>query len=73
MVLQINQLKDFMLNTDSDFSNYFVLTLLADLFETSGSDDQNLIAEKIIQGLEKHDLLSCNEVDYEIRNDDIAA
>ena len=47
----------------SDFDELFVLTVLADLFDSSGSDDPEYVAQKIIEGLEENNMLKtqCNE------------
>ena len=54
----------------SDFDELFVLTVLADLFDPSGSDDPNHVAQKILEGLEKNQLINNN---YEEDNDLLAA
>ena len=38
----------------SDYDDYFVATLLADLFDPSGSDDMDFVAKKIVNGLEEY-------------------
>ena len=40
-----------MIKKASDFDVYFVATLLADLFDPSGSDDMDFVAKKIVNGL----------------------
>ncbi len=52
-------------NTNDDLSEYLLITALADLFETSGSEDVSFIADKITEGLEKYGLLSCKEEEEE--------
>ena len=49
----------------SDFDELFVLTVLADLFDPSGSDDPEYVAQKIIEGLEENNIIQtqCNEND----------
>ena len=49
----------------SDFDELFVLTVLADLFDPSGSDDPEYVAQKIIVGLEENNIIQthCNEND----------
>ena len=49
----------------SDFDELFVLTVLADLFDPSGSDDPEYVSQKIIEGLEENNIIQtqCNEND----------
>ena len=35
----------------SDFDEFFVATVLADLFDSTGSDDPDFVAQKIVDGL----------------------
>ena len=61
-----------MKKADSDFDEYLLITILADLFDDTDSIDIDLLANKITNGLEKNDLLTLeDENDYII--DDIAA
>ena len=41
----------------SDFDEFFIATVLADLFDSSCSEDPDFVAQKIIDGLEENDLL----------------
>ena len=52
-----------MKNKTSAFDEFFVATLLADLFDSTGSDDPDLIAQKIIDGLKENGLLHHEELD----------
>ena len=54
----------------SDFDELFVLTVLADLFDPSGSDDTEYVTQKILEGLEKNKLI--NNI-YEEENEPLAA
>lgn len=57
-----------MISKASDFDDFFVATLLADLFDPSGSDDIDFVAKKIINGLEEYGI-----IDYKnIEDEDIA-
>ena len=57
-----------MIKKASDFVDYFVATLLADLFDPSGSDDIDFVAKKIVNGLEEYSI-----IDYKnIEDEDIA-
>ena len=47
----------------SDFDEFFVATVLADLFESTGSDDPDFVAKKIIDGLKENGLLHHEELD----------
>ncbi len=44
-------------NKPSDLNDFFVTTILADLFDPAGSDDLDVIAQKIVDGLEENGLL----------------
>ncbi len=41
----------------SDFDELFVLTVLADLFDPSGSDDPEYVAQRIIEGLQENNII----------------
>ena len=41
----------------SEFDELFVLNVLADLFDPSGSDDPEYVAQKIIEGLEENNII----------------
>ena len=43
-----------MIKKTSDFDDYFVAILLADLFDPSGSDNIDFVAKKIVNGLEEY-------------------
>ena len=38
----------------SDFDEFFVATVLADLFDSTGSDDPDFVAQKIVDGLKEN-------------------
>ena len=52
-----------MIRKASDFDDFFVATLLADLFDPSGSDDIDFVAKKIINGLEEYGILDYKNID----------
>ena len=57
-----------MIKKSSDFDDYFVATLLADLFDPSGSDDIDFVAKIFVNGLEEYSI-----IDYKnIEDEDIA-
>ena len=54
-----------MIRKASDFDEFFVAALLADLFDPSGSDDLEVVAKKIINGLEEYGILDYKNIDDE--------
>ena len=46
-----------MMKKASDFDEFFVATVLADLFDSTGSDDPDFVAQKIVEGLKENGLL----------------
>ena len=46
-----------MLKIDKELKDYLRISLLADLFEPTGSDDIQKISDSILKGLGKYDLL----------------
>ncbi len=54
----------------SDFDDFFLATVLADIFEPTGSKDLDLVSQKVTDGLSKHVILD-NE-DFE-KGESIAA
>ncbi len=53
----------------TDFDEFFVATVLADLFDSTGSDDQDFVAQKIVEGLIENGLLKHEKLD----NDELLA
>ena len=47
----------------SDFDEFFVATVLADLFDSTGSDDPDFVSQKIVDGLNENGLLHHEEFD----------
>ena len=62
----------FMYRIDKDLKDYLRLSLLADLFETNDSDNSQIIADAILKGLEKYDILD-DSMYAEIENIDYKA
>ena len=54
----------------SDFDDFLIATILADLFDPSGSDDLNFVSKKIVNGLIENGVIK-NE--YFTDEEDIAA
>ena len=54
----------------SDFDDFLIATVLADLFDPSGSDDLEFLSKKIVDGLIDNGLIKNN--DFE-NKEDIAA
>ena len=52
-----------MKKTSSDFDEFFVATVLADLFDSTGSDDPDFVAQKIVEGMKENGLLHHEEFD----------
>jgi len=58
----------------SDFDDFFVATLLADLFDTSGSDDVDFVAKKIVNGLEEYGIIDYKHTaDEDISDEELIA
>jgi len=53
----------------SDFDEILAATLLADLFDPTGSDDPDYVANKILDGLKNNGLLDQEDLD----NDELMA
>ena len=47
-----------MANKASDFDEFIITTVLADLFDSTGSDDPDFVAQKIVTGLGENGLLN---------------
>ena len=59
-----------MLKKASDFDEFLVTMILADIFDPSGSDDFDFISRKIVDGLDVHGMIKRNDFDNE---EDLAA
>ena len=54
----------------SSFDEFLVATILADIFDPSGSDDIDLVSRKIIDGLDSYGMIKTYDFDNE---EDLAA
>ena len=54
-----------MVKKASSFDEFLVATLLADLFDPSGSDDFDFVSRKIVEGLDAHGMIKNHEFDEE--------
>jgi hypothetical protein len=54
-----------MVKTDSSFNDYLVATILADLFDPSGSDDIDFVSKKIVDGLDNYGFIKSYDFDEE--------
>ena len=54
-----------MVKKASDFDEFLVATILADIFDQSGSDDFNFVTRKIIDGLEANGIIKSHDLDKE--------
>ena len=54
----------------SNFDEFLVATILADIFDPSGSDDIDLVSRKITDGLDSYGMIKCYDFDNE---EDMAA
>ena len=59
-----------MVKRASNFDDFLVATILADLFDPSGSDDMEYISKKIVNGLDSCGMIKSHDFDKE---EDIAA
>ena len=56
-----------MVKKASDFDDFLVLTILADIFDPSGSDDIDYVSRKIVEGLDANGIIKSHELDDEER------
>ena len=54
-----------MVKKASDFDDFLVATILADIFDPSGSDDIDYVSRKIVDGLNSHGIIKDHDFDYE--------
>ena len=54
-----------MVKKASDFDDFLVATILADIFEPSGSDDIDYVSRKIVDGLDAQGMIIKNDFDNE--------
>lgn len=54
-----------MVKNTSDFDDFLVATILADIFDPSGSDDIDYVSRKIVDGLNSHGIIKGRDFDNE--------
>ena len=59
-----------MVKKTSNFDDFLVATILADIFDPSGSDDMDYVSKKIVDGLDSCGMIKSHDFDNE---EDIAA
>ncbi len=59
-----------MVKKASDFDDFLVATILADIFDPSGSDDIDFVSRKIVDGLDAYGMIKSNDFN---NKEDLAA
>ncbi len=59
-----------MVKKASDFDDFLVATILADIFDPSGSDDIDFVSRKIVDGLDAYGMIKSNDCN---NKEDLAA
>ena len=59
-----------MVKKTSNFDDFLVTTILADIFDPSGSDDMDYVSKKIVDGLDSCGMIKSHDFDNE---EDMAA
>ena len=59
-----------MVKKASDFDDFLVATILADIFDPSGTDDFDFVSKKVVDGLEFYGMIKSHDFPYE---EDVAA
>ena len=54
-----------MIKLTSDFDEFLVTTIMADIFDPSGSDDFDFVSRKIFDGLDYHGIIKSHDSDNE--------
>ena len=54
-----------MVKKSYSFDEFIVATILADVFDTSGSDDINFVSRKIVDGLNAYGIFKSHDSDNE--------
>ena len=54
-----------MIKKTSNFDDFLVATILADIFDPSGSDDMDYVSKKIVEGLDSCGMIKSHEFDNE--------
>ena len=60
-----------MVRKASDFDDFLVATILADIFDPSGSDDIDFVSRKIVEGLDAYGMIK--RYDFEEQEEGLAA
>ena len=59
-----------MVKKASDFDDFLVATILADIFDPSGSDDIDFVSRKIVDGLDAYGMIKSDDFN---NKEDLAA
>ena len=59
-----------MVKKSSSFNEFLVATILADIFDPSGSDDIDFVSRKIVDGLDAYGMIKSNDFN---NKEDLAA
>ena len=59
-----------MVKKTSNFDDFLIATILADIFDPSGSDDMDYVSKKIVNGLDSCGMIKSHDFDNE---EDMAA
>ena len=59
-----------MIKKTSNFDDFLVATILADIFDPSGSDDMDYVSKKIVDGLDSCGMIKSHDFD---NKEDMAA
>ena len=54
-----------MVKKTSNFDDFLVATILADIFDPSGSDDMDYVSKKIVDGLDSLGMIKSHDFDNE--------
>ena len=54
-----------MVKKSSNLDEFLVATILADIFDPSGSDDFDFVSRKIVDGLDAHGMIKSDDYDNE--------
>ena len=54
-----------MIKKSSNLDEFLVATILADIFDPSGSDDFDFVSRKIVDGLDAHEMIKRDDFDNE--------
>ena len=54
-----------MVKETSNFDDFLVATILADIFDSSGSDDMDYVSKKIVDGLDSCGMINSHDFNNE--------